>query len=59
MRGQDGVADEEKLVSVKFHAGVSPPCVPLTNIQSDWMSNASSGLCIMFSNPTIKFASWV
>ena len=23
-------------------------CMPLTNINSDWMSNASSGLCIIY-----------
>ena len=33
--------------------------MPLTNIQSEWMSNASSGLCInVLLNLTVKFASW-
>ena len=33
--------------------------MPFTNIQSDLMSNALTGLCIyFFPNPTIKFLSW-
>ena len=46
VRGEGGVAGEEKLVGVpKFHSW-GKHIIPLTNIQSDWMSNASSGLCI-------------
>ena len=47
MRGDSGVADEGRVVGVsKFHSWGK--CImPLTNINSDWMSNASSGLCII------------
>ena len=48
MRGHSGVAGEGRVVGVpKFH-GVSAPSINLTNTNSDWMSNASSGLCIIF-----------
>ena len=41
MRGEGGVAGEEKVVV--------PKCtMPLTNINSDWISKAYSGLCINF-----------
>ena len=47
MRGDSGVAGEGRVVSVpKFHSWGK--CImPLTKINADWMSNASSGLCIM------------
>ena len=46
MRGEGGVAGEEKLVHTpKFHSWDNYT-MPLTNIQSDWMSYISSGLCI-------------
>ena len=47
MRGDGGVAGEGRVVGVpKFHSWGK--CImPLTNIDSDWMSNASSGLCII------------
>ena len=46
MRGEGGVAGERRVVGVpKFHSG-GKCTIPLTIINSDWMSNASSGLCI-------------
>ena len=47
MRVDSGVAGEGRVVGVpKFHSWGK--CImPLTNIDSDWMSNASSGLCII------------
>ena len=46
MRGEGGVAGEGRVVGVpKFHSW-GKCTMPLTNINSDWMSNASSGLCI-------------
>ena len=48
MRGDCGVAGEGRLVGVpKFHCW-GKSTMPLTNINSDWMSNASSGLCINY-----------
>ena len=42
-----GVAGEGSVVGVpKFHSW-EKCTMPLTNINSDWMSNASSGLCII------------
>ena len=47
MRGDGGVTGERKVVGVpKFHSW-GKSTMPLTNINSDWMSNASSGLCII------------
>ena len=47
MRGDSGVAGEGRAVGVpKFHSW-GKCTMPLTNINSDWMSNASSGLCII------------
>ena len=46
MRGEGGVAGEGRVVGVpKFHSW-DKCTMPLTNINSNWMSNASSGLCI-------------
>ena len=46
MRGDDGVASEERVVGVpKFHSW-DKCTMPLTNANSD-MSNISSGLCII------------
>ena len=46
MRGDSGVAGEGRVVGVsKFHSW-GKCTMPLTNINSDWMSNALSGLCI-------------
>ena len=46
VKGEGGVAGEGRVVGVpKFHS--RDKCtMPLTNINSDWMSNAPSGLCI-------------
>ena len=47
VRGDSGVAGEGRVVGVpKFHSW-GKCTMPLTNINSDWMSNASSGLCII------------
>ena len=50
MRGDGGVAGEGRVVGVpKFHS--RGKCImPLTNINSDWMSNASSGLHAYYIN---------
>ena len=46
MRGDGGVAGEGRDVGVpKLHLGKCT--MPLMNINSDWMSNASSGLRII------------
>ena len=45
VRDESGVAGEGRVVGVpKFHSW-GKCTMPLTNINSDWMSNASSGLC--------------
>ena len=50
MRGDSGVAGEARVVGVpKFHSW-GKCTVPLTNIRSDWMSNASSSLCIILQD---------
>ena len=47
MRGDSGIAGEGRVVCIpKFHSW-GKCTMPLTNINSDWMSNASSGLCII------------
>ena len=47
VRGDSGVADEGRVVGVpKFHSW-GKCTMPLTNINSDWMSNASSDLRII------------
>ena len=48
MRGDGGVAGEGRIVGVpKFHSW-GKCTMPLMNINSDWMPNASSGLCILY-----------
>ena len=48
MRGDSGVAGEGRAVGLaKFHSW-GKCTMPLTNISSDWMSNASSGLGIVY-----------
>ena len=48
MRGDGGVAGEGRIVGVpKFHSW-GKCTMPLTNINSDWMSNASSGLHVYY-----------
>ena len=50
MRGDSGVAGERRVVAVpKFHSW-GKCTMPLTNIKSDWMSKASSGLCIIYTS---------
>ena len=47
MRGEGSVAGEGRVVGLpKFYSWASRT-MPLTNINSDWMSNASSGLRII------------
>ena len=47
MRGDSGVAGEGRVVGVpKFHSW-GKCTMPLTIINSDWMFNAYSGLCII------------
>ena len=47
MRGDSGVAGEGRVVGLpKFHSW-GKCTMPLTNINSDWMSNASSDLRII------------
>ena len=47
MRVDSGVAGEGRVFGIaKFHSW-GKCAMPLTNINSDWMSNASSGLCII------------
>ena len=44
MRGDSGVAGEGRVVGIpKFHSWGKY----ITNINSDWLSNVSSGLCII------------
>ena len=46
MKGESGVACEGKVVGVpEFHSW-DKCTMPLMNINLNWMSNASSGLCI-------------
>ena len=47
MRGDRGVAGEGRVVGMPKFYSWSKWTMPLTNINSDWMSNASSGLCII------------
>ena len=48
MRGDRGVAGEGRVVGIpKFHSW-GKFTMPLTNINLDWISNASSGLCIIY-----------
>ena len=47
MRGGSGVAGEGRVVSIPKDYSWGKCTMPLTNINSDWMSNASSGLCII------------
>ena len=44
--GEGGVAGERKVVGVPKFLSLDKCILPLTNIQSDGMSNASSSLCI-------------
>ena len=44
MKGDSGVAGEGRVVGVSVFHSWGKCTMPLTNINSDWMSNASSGL---------------
>ena len=61
MKGDSGVAGERRVVGVpKFHSW-DKCTMALTNINSDWMSNASSGLHVYYINlftQVLYFASW-
>ena len=60
MKGGGGVAGEGRVVGVqKFHSW-GKCTMPLTNINSDWMSNASCGLCInlYYITRVLDFTSW-
>ena len=49
MRVDSGVADEGKVVGIpKFHSW-GKCTMPLMNINSDWISDAFSGLCIVYN----------
>ena len=53
VRGEGGIAGEGKLVGIpKFHSW-GKCTMTLMNIQSDWMSNAFSGLCVITYTCTI------
>ena len=48
MRGDSGVDGEGRVTGIpNFHSG-GKYTMPLTNINSNWMPNASSGLCIIY-----------
>lgn len=64
VKGEGGVAGEGRVVGVpKFHSW-GKCTMPLTNINSDWISNAFFGLCInlviyvMLFTRVLFFASW-
>ena len=49
MRGDSGVDGEGRVVGIpKLNFWGKFFTMPLTNINSDWMSNASTGLCINY-----------
>ena len=47
MRDDSGVAGEGRVVGIPKFYSWGKCTMPLTNINSDWMSNASSCLCII------------
>ena len=53
MRGDSGVAGEERVVGVPKFRSWGTSTMPITNINSDWMSNASSGLRINHTSEMI------
>ena len=55
MRGDSGVAGEGRVVGVPTFHSWGKCTMPLTNINSDWMSNASSGLCIILVSYMILY----
>ena len=51
MRGDSSVASEGRVVGVPNFYSWGKCTMPLTNINSEWMSNAPSDLCIVLINP--------
>ena len=49
VRGDSGVAGEGRVVGIPKFYSWGKCTMPLTNINSDWMSNGFSGLCIILS----------
>ena len=47
MRGDSGVAGEGRVVGIPTFYSWGKYTIPLTDINSDWMSNGFSGLCII------------
>ena len=47
MRSDSGVAGEGRVVGTPKFYSWSKCTMALTNINSDWMSNASSGVCVI------------
>ena len=47
MRGGSGVAGEGRVAGIPKCHSWDNYTIPLMNIDSDWMSDASSGLCII------------
>ena len=62
MRGEGGVAGEGRVAGVPTFHFWGKCTMPLTNVNSDWMSNASSGLCIILHYIILRwsfyFTSW-
>ena len=54
MRGDGGIADEGRVVGIPKFDSWGKCAMPLTNINSDWMFNACSGLCII-----LHYITWV
>ena len=54
MRGDSGIGGEGRVAGVPKFYSWGKCTMPLTNINSDWMSNASSGLCIIMLYYTRK-----
>jgi len=61
VRGEGGVAGEGRVVGVPKSHSWGNCTMPLTNINLDWMSKASSVLCInllILFTRVLYFASW-
>ena len=55
-----GVAGEGRVVGIPKFLSWAKCTMPLTNINSDWMSNTYSGLCIIYILcGSFKFTFWV
>ena len=48
MRGDSGVAGEGRFAGIPKFSSWGKYTMLLSNINSDWMSTASSGLCIIY-----------